>query len=276
MNTSKPVPAADAQPEDAEWRDLQYAQMLSMQGVWNNPDDEVFNNLLSDAPVAPLILTIPRHQAPALPEVGCLPTTDLGFLNPPLWRERAQVEHDESLLQPVAYGVLFNEAGHAWCYQRVGGDERMEGRLSCGVGGHVDIQDAQPPLPMPNHASNAGSTAAAVPPFDPMATMRRAWLRELTEELHQDPLHLADLRLHGLIYEGISDIGRVHLGVLFGARWMASHPPQPRAGEALQSLGFVPLDDIVNDPRFELWSRLAAQHLLNPHRPAGAVLTPSA
>ncbi|MEY4979625.1 MAG: hypothetical protein RLZZ352_1895 [Pseudomonadota bacterium] len=255
MNESTPAPAADAQQEDAEWQDLQNAQMLSMQDVWDNPDDEVWNNLPSDAPVSPHILTIPRPQAPALPEAACWPVSHLGFMDPPQWRERALVEADDSLLQPVAYGVLFNDAGHVWCYQRAGGDTRVDGRLSCGVGGHVDAQDGGPAWGL----------------FDPEATLRRAWLRELAEELQADALHLSDMRLHGLVYEGQSAIGRVHLGVVFSARWVSAAPPQPRAGETLRSMGFMPLAHVVADERFELWSRLVAAHLLaalHPDLPA--------
>ena len=207
-------------------------------------------------PAAPLILTIPRHQAPTLPDEGCWPVADLAFIHPPLWRERALVEHDETLLQPVAYGVLFNDAGEVWCYRRAGGDARVDGRLSCGVGGHVDAQDGlpgQPPDAVPQPAVTA---------FDPEATLCHAWLRELAEELQADALHLVDVRLHGLVYEGQSAIGRVHLGVVFSARWVAPAPPQPPAGEALCGLGFMPLAVIVADERFELWSRLVASHLL--------------
>ena len=91
----------------------------------------------------PRILTIPRPQAPPLPGTGCWLIAALDFLQSPLWRERAEVEHDESLLQPIAYLVLLNEEGQAWCYQRAGGDGRLDGRRSCGVGGHVDFADAQ-------------------------------------------------------------------------------------------------------------------------------------
>jgi predicted NUDIX family phosphoesterase len=216
------------------------------------PHQMASSHMKAHLPVSPapsLILTIPRHQAPALPDAGCWPVADLAFMHPPLWRERALVEHDETLLQPVAYGVLFNGAGEVWCYRRAGGDARVDGRLSCGVGGHVDAQDA--------------TTINAPDTFDPEATLRRAWLRELAEELQADALHLADVRLHGLVYEGQSAIGRVHLGVVFSARWVAPVPPQPPAHEALCGLGFMPLAAIVADDRFELWSRLVASHLLS-------------
>jgi len=195
------------------------------------------------------ILTIPRHQAPALPATGaCWPVADLAFWQPPRWCERAPAEHDETLLQAVAYGVLLNDAGAVWCYQRAGGDARVDGRFSCGVGGHVDAQDA-------------------TDPFEPEATLRRAWLRELAEELQDGSLHLSGVRRLGLVYEGQSAIGRVHLGVVFAARWGSPVPPQPPQGEALCGLGFMPLAQVATDTRFELWSRLVAQYLINTLQP---------
>ncbi|MEO6319732.1 MAG: NUDIX domain-containing protein [Polaromonas sp.] len=198
-----------------------------------------------------MILTLPRPQAPPLPESGCWPIATLDFMQPPLWRARPEVEHDETLLQPIAYLLLRNAAGQVWCYQRAGGDARVDGCYSCGVGGHVDATDAVPG----NQSFNTG--------FNAEATLRRALLRELAEELHATPGDLDDLRLQGLIYEGLSPIGRVHLGVLYTARWRPTAPPQPRAGEALQGLGFMNLEQITADLRFEFWSRLAAQHLMD-------------
>ena len=78
-----------------------------------------------------------------------------------------------------------------WCYQRAGGDARVDGRWSCGVGGHVDLEDACIPTPQP---------------FNPKATLRRALLRELAEELNASADNLQNLRLRGLIYEGISPL----------------------------------------------------------------------
>jgi predicted NUDIX family phosphoesterase len=80
--------------------------------------------------------------------------------------------------------------------------------------------------------------------------------------LAYEGVQLADVRLHGLVYEGLSAIGRVHLGVVFVARWCGLTPPHPPQGEALRAVGFMPLTQIATDTRFELWSRLVAQHLL--------------
>lgn len=213
----------------------------------------------------PHILTIPRTHVPALPEAGCWAIDSLDFLQAAQWQERAQAEHNEAWLQPIAYLLLRNAFGHIWCYQRTGGDARLDGRCSCGVGGHVDAQDAVPSLPH-NYFDSASRPSdkpcRSISPLNAQATLRRALLREAAEELGAAEADLQDLGLQGLIYEGLSAVGRVHLGVLFSAQWQPDLPPHPVAGEALLGLGFRPASGIAGNDQFELWSRLAAQHLL--------------
>lgn len=193
-----------------------------------------------------MILTIPRTQLAALPVSGCWVATDLDFLLNPVWQPRAAVEHDERFLQPIPYLMLRDADGRAWSYQRTGGDKRLEGSCSCGVGGHVDDTDT------PEGES-----------FDAEDSLHRALLRELAEELNGTAADLQNLRLRGLIYEGESTVGRVHIGVLYTAQWRNAKPPQPHPHEPLQDLGFIDLADIASDTRFELWSRLAAQYLMD-------------
>ena len=100
--------------------------------------------------------TIFRHHAPDLPESGCITTDVLDFLHPLLWQVRAEVEHDERYLQTVVYLLLFNPAGQVWCYQRMGGDARLDGRCSCGIRGHVDAQDASVPFNLDSSVDRLG------------------------------------------------------------------------------------------------------------------------
>ena len=65
-------------------------------------------------PTPSTILVIPRHQAPPLPEANCWAVSDFSFFHPPLWRARAEVEHDERVLQAIPYLVLHNAAGDLW------------------------------------------------------------------------------------------------------------------------------------------------------------------
>lgn len=213
----------------------------------------------------PSILTLPRAQAPALPESACWPVPDLGFLRNAVWQSRATAEHDEAFLQPIPYLVLCNAAGHLWCYQRAGGDARLDGRCSCGVGGHVDLEDADP-TPSENNFDSSQRISdngySQISSINPQSTLTRALLREVAEELGADEADLGPITLHGLIYEGLTGVGRMHLGVLFSAAWRPSQPPQPTVGDALHGMGFMSARTVAENPRFERWSRLAAQHLL--------------
>ena len=45
------------------------------------------------------------------------------------------------------------------------------------------------------------------------------------------------------------------------ARWIAPEPPQPKPGEPLAALGFLPPAAVQADDRFERWSQLAVRLL---------------
>jgi predicted NUDIX family phosphoesterase len=223
--------------------------------------------------------TIFRHHAPDLPESGCITTDVLDFLHPLLWQVRAEVEHDERYLQTVVYLLLFNPAGAI--QSDVGFWERGHLALGC-------FDGKMPSLPgfwlmyhitlnrTPIRQAKCGAISAwalqlrhrgymdaqdASVPFNPVTTLHQTLLRELGEELQMTPADLLDVRLRGLIYEGLSAVGRVHLGMLHTAQWCGANDPEPQQDEKLASLGFVDLADISAQPRFELWSRLAAQYL---------------
>ena len=51
----------------------------------------------------------------------------------------------------------------------------------------------------------------------------------------------------------------MHLGLVFAARWTAPKPPQPKPGEPLAAIGFLPPAAVLADERFERWSRLAVK-----------------
>jgi predicted NUDIX family phosphoesterase len=213
----------------------------------------------------PHILTLSRPQAPPLPESGCWKVESLDFLQAATWQSRAQAEQDEAWLQPIPYLLLRNASGQVWCYQRTGGDARLDGRCSCGVGGHVDLQDAQPPcdkIDFDSYKSIQHGHYRPISCINPFTTLQRALLREVAEELGAGAADLDQLTFQGLIYEGLSAVGRVHLGVLFTAQWLPQQAPQPVAGEALAGLGFQDASAIANNAKYELWSRLAVQYLL--------------
>lgn len=186
------------------------------------------------------VLVVPRAECPPLPEADAWARNAWAEPGNWSWRPRAEAETDERFLQVIPYALLRNGRGEIWCYARNGGDARLRERLSGGVGGHIEDSDA------------AGSIEAMA---------GRALRRELREELLWQP-DTAIPPPVAWIYEGLSAIGRVHIGLLYLLSWPQAGLPQPVEGQGLSGIGFVPAERIADDPRFELWSRLVAGFLI--------------
>lgn len=186
------------------------------------------------------ILVVPRAAWPPLPETGAWRLSDRPCPGEWAWRPRSEAETDERFLQIIPYALLRSRSRDIWCYARNGGDARLRDGLSAGVGGHVDEADA---------AVSIGTMA------------ERALRRELREEL-QLRSDIAVPEPAAWIYEGLSAVGRVHIGLLYVLSWSEDEPPRPVEGQGLKGIGFVPAERIADDPRFELWSRLAADFLI--------------
>jgi hypothetical protein len=188
------------------------------------------------------VMGVPRHVMEPLPGNGVWALTGAHGELPCQWRARDRAENDETFLQIIPYALIRNARGELWCYERLGGDARVRHRYSCGVGGHVDAEDA-----------NGGL----------LATAASALCRELSEELAWMVAPSA-VRPLAWLYEGQSAIGRVHLGLIYALVWTEVDPPIPAPGEPLGALGFRPAAAIATDDRFELWSRLAAGWAKDP------------
>jgi len=182
------------------------------------------------------ILVFPRESIFRLPEAGTRPFHETGWPAGWSWGERARMEEDENWLQLIPYLILVEGKESLWVYRRCGGDRRLDGSFSCGVGGHVEREDEKATLE---------------------ETARAALLRETSEELAVD-LSGVSMEPVAWLYEGRSPVGRVHLGLIYIVRWLMEEPPIPVEGEALEGQGFMLADGIAEDRRFELWSRLAA------------------
>src|SRR5690606_15004388 len=87
-----------------------------------------------------------------------------GLCAAPRTERRGDVEEDATLLQPIPYVAVVRGGGEVFSYQRLSGagEHRLHGRLSIGVGGHM------------NRLFDRASLASVV---------REEAGRELTEEL---------------------------------------------------------------------------------------------
>ncbi|MCS7304790.1 MAG: phosphoesterase [Thermoguttaceae bacterium] len=159
------------------------------------------------------------------------------------YRLRTDVEQDPNWKQLIPYVIFLyrDPSCGPMLFQYLRGVGQGEGRLhhkrSIGIGGHISATDA----------ANGSSD-----PFD--EGMRR--------EIEEEVIICSPYRLQcvGLINDDLTEVGRVHLGLVYLADL---HQPavQPREKDICQS-GFLPLSELFQHfAEFETWSQLCLEGL---------------
>ena len=144
--------------------------------------------------------------------------------------DRPAAERDPTQKQIIPYGVV-EQGEKVFLMERLtgGGEERLHGKLSLGVGGHI------------NPIDTAGESLIH-------ATM----LRELEEEL--DIVGVDEITPYGFINDDSVAVGRVHLGVVYRIRVGANGTAQVRETDALRG-GFRLWSEIQGrSAQMETWS----------------------
>ncbi len=153
------------------------------------------------------------------------------------YRPRAAMERDPDWKQIIPYLVL-RDGPRTFLMQRTraGGDERLHDLYSIGVGGHLNPGDAG---------------------------LERGLVREWHEELVADfePV----FRLVGLLNDDTTDVGRVHLGVVYEAD-VGGRPVRVRETDKLRGDFAQPAELVAVRERMESWSQLVLDALLSPAR----------
>jgi predicted NUDIX family phosphoesterase len=148
---------------------------------------------------------------------------------------RSHAEVDPSLKQLIPY-VVVRDADRVFLMRRTdaGGDVRLHGKASIGVGGHLNPVDE-------------GADAL-------MAGTKREWAEELDADW--DP----EFTLLGLLNDDSNAVGAVHLGVVFGVE-AAGRPLSVRERDKLSG-AFADRSEVVAAwDRLETWSQLVATAL---------------
>lgn len=192
-----------------------------------------------------------------LPEAGAVPLAEQALLDTlatlePLWLPRPAAEHDPGFKQWIPYVLVQNARAELAAYPRQGTEARLHGLWSVGIGGHINPED---------HVRDI---------TDPRTLWRDALWTGLRRELAEEFPAAAEgaTRFLGLIHESRTEVGRVHLGVVF---LHEVHAVTAAPGPELAGLQWLPRTTLGHGDwpleRFELWSRLALQLLAN-HDPA--------
>jgi len=157
------------------------------------------------------------------------------------YRPRDVMEKDPSFKQLIPY-VIFRHrdaAGRVSLFQytrgKGQGEKRLHAKRSIGIGGHISADDRS--------CEN------------PYAEGMR---RELAEEVLIDTPYEATLA--GLINDDLTEVGRVHLGVVHIFDVVAQ-AVQPKEDEIIEA-GFRPLESILADiEHYETWSQICLRAL---------------
>lgn len=148
-----------------------------------------------------------------------------------------------SYKQPIAYAVLIR-GDEIFVYERLsgGGESRLHGQLSVGVGGHVNDVDE-------------------VDDFE--AILNQNVIRELDEELDVESAFMWSKDI-GFINDDSEDVSRVHLGYLVALEMAWDAKVEVREKEQLKGK-FVPIQELKSSDeysRLENWSQIAVDAIL--------------
>jgi predicted NUDIX family phosphoesterase len=145
---------------------------------------------------------------------------------------RARMERDPSFKQVIPYLVLRDGERYFLMQRtRAGGDERLHDRYSIGVGGHMNPGDLN---------------------ID--GALRREWGEELDADF------VPSFRIVGLLNDDTTDVGSVHLGVVYEAD-VAGRAVGIRETDKLTGRFVEPAEVAAVRDRLETWSQLVFEEL---------------
>jgi len=195
------------------------------------------------------VLVLPRADVPGGCDFHGIRAADAGTLADlrasvaahGRYLDRAVAEEDPGHKQLIPY-VVVRDAHRTFLMHRTaaGGDPRLHGKASIGVGGHLNpVDDGDDAL---------------------MSGLRREWLEEL--EAGWEP----EFGLIGLLNDDSNQVGAVHLGVVFSGD-AAGRDVDVREHDKLRG-AFATADQVAATwDRLETWSQLVAAALGYGPRP---------
>jgi len=145
--------------------------------------------------------------------------------------EREKCETNSEYKQIIPY-IIVNFFEKIACYQRKGSENRLHGKYSIGIGGHVEKKDYV--------YQNL------------ISTIKNTIYRELSEEFLDFNIYETEISFLGLINEEVTNVGLTHIGFVYLLHTQKQFSP----GKELKKLEWLDLSDVCKKD-LELWSKLA-------------------
>lgn len=170
---------------------------------------------------------------------------------------RPEAENDPTFKQLIPY-VLMAHDGRFFSYVRGarGGEKRLVGNRSIGIGGHINPVDDSPLF-----------TA------DYWETYGRAVEREVAEEVIVEAGHTD--RIVALLNDDSTEVGRVHLGVVH--YWQLDSAAVRKREQVITQQAFMSIAELKADlESLESWSRFCVERAEELKAAAGKATAPGA
>lgn len=153
-------------------------------------------------------------------------------------KRRGDMEEDPTYKQLISYCLLENENGEILVYERLsgGGESRLHGQSSIGVGGHM------------NDVPGADSINEV---------LRINAQRELEEEVGLASKDSQNMEYIGFINDDNNEVGKVHMGIVFKIT-VNSHDIEAKETDTLR-IKWIEQGRIESYDDFETWSALILQ-----------------
>jgi len=167
---------------------------------------------------------------------------------------REQAEQDPNFKQIIPYAIICR-ADQLLSYKRgkAGDESRLHAKRSIGVGGHINLIDTRTQLGCLCEGQVGLKTI-----------IDTAVHRELNEELNFDLSDIQDKRIMGLVNEDVTEVGTVHVGVIYYIELRPHATVHPKE-DAIDNLIFInPFDVVTSKLKFaeyEGWSQICLDNI---------------
>ncbi len=163
-------------------------------------------------------------------------------INNGFFQSRYDCEHDELILQPSSYVLVFGPDKNIFSYERSGnievyGDKRLFGKFSIGPGGHILQKDG------PDFINNS-----------------------IQRKVIDDELNIigdySEIKFIGTLMAYTNPVDRVHFGLIYVIH---SQGKVEKKGESMVSSKMIPFNEFSKDPdfpeKYETWSQTLIPYL---------------
>lgn len=175
---------------------------------------------------------------------------------------------DARFRQIIPYCVLLDTDNNVFVFKRTktGGEGRLSEKTSVGVGGHVDVleyiylNDSIDEITLDKSCSLTNSMRGII-----SASSKR----ELDEEVKlvnggdlNECLTPLSFDVPRLIIDNSNDVGKLHVGLFVAMQFDRNQYGElTNKEDQLQSLGFMPIEDALQLPNNEPWTKIVLERL---------------